>query len=308
MSQTTVKEVTYKEFGKCVEISNGSVELVVTVDCGPRIIRFGVIGGENEFCDNASLVVDVGNEKYYLRGGHRLWHSPEGMPRSYSPDNKPVEWTRIENGIRVSQEVEPWVQMKKELEITLESCCNRVKVIHHMINKNAWAVELSAWGLSVMATGGLEVVPQPKRETGLLGNRTLALWPYSKMNDHRIYWGDNFITLKQDPNTQPAIKFGINNEDGWAAYFNHGNLFIKRYEYFMDKKYPDFGVSYETYTTDFMLEMESLSPLTLLQPDSEIVHTEEWELIKGVERPEAKDECAIAEVVEKHIKKGCCCK
>lgn len=301
MPETIIKETTYKNYGKCVEISDGTVELIVTVDCGPRIIRFGFAGGENEFCDDAPVITDIGDDKFYLRGGHRLWHSPEGMPRTYMPDNKPLKWCRIENGIKVSQEVEPWVQIKKEMEISLEN--SRVRVVHHLINKNAWSVEVSAWSLSVMAPGGLEVIPQPKRETGLLGNRTLALWPYTKMNDRRVYWGDNFITLSQDPNMKPPIKFGINNEDGWAAYFNHNNLFIKRYQHFMDKKYPDFGVSYETYTTDFMLEMETLSPLTLLEPDASIVHTEEWELIKNVKRPDAKNEFEIGEVVEKYIKK-----
>lgn len=300
MSKIIFSEINYNEFGRCIQLSNGVIDAVVTVDCGPRVIRFGFKGEVNEFCENPSAEVPIGNDSWRIRGGHRLWHSPEAMPRSYSPDNEPIEWEKIQNGIRVSQKVEPWVQIKKEMDIIMEPEANKMKIIHKLVNKNAWPVEFSAWSLSVMAPGGKEVVPQPNRETGLLGNRVLALWPYSKMNDHRIYWGDKYIVLKQDPNTKQPIKFGINNEFGWVAYINHGNMFINRYNHDMEAKYPDYGVSYETYTTDFMLEMETLSPLTLVNPEGELVHTEEWELVKGVEL-DSIDEDKIDGIVKKHI-------
>lgn len=300
MTDTIIREKVYKEFGKCVEISNGVVDLIVTVDIGPRIIRFGFVGEENELCESSELSKQVWNGEWKIWGGHRLWHSPEGDPRSYVPDNSPVKWEKIENGIRVIQEVEPWVQTEKQMEITLDCCDSGVKIVHKLSNKNAWPIEVSAWALTVMATGGLEIVPQSQRDTGLLGNRLIALWPYTKMNDYRVYWGDKYITLKQDPNMKQAIKFGIPNEEGWAAYLNHGNLFVKKYTHQMDAKYPDYGVSYETYTTDFMLEMETLSPLTILNPEDTIVHQEVWKLVKEVEVP--MNEKEIDEMVDKHIR------
>ena len=301
MSEIKIRETEYMSYGKCVEISNGQVDLLVTVDVGPRIIRFGLIGKENEFCDNGTLKMQVGDDEWRIMGGHRLWHSPEENPRTYSPDNQPVSWEKIENGIRVTQKTEPWVQIKKQMEITMSSCCNKVKVVHRLTNENAWPIELSAWGITVMATGGLEVVPQPNRETDLLANRVLSLWPYAKMNDHRVYWGDKFITLKQDPATAAPFKFGITNEHGWAAYFNHGNLFVIRFHHDGDSVYPDFGVSYETYTTDYMTEMETLSPFTRLQPGAALTHTEEWELISNVAAPDPRNEDEIEKAVNSYI-------
>ncbi len=300
MPQIKVKEMIYGNFGKCVELSNGTADLVVTVDVGPRIIRFGLTGKENEFCEDAPAQEKTEYGTWYLRGGHRLWHSPETSPRTYAADNDPVEWFPIENGIKVIQKTEPWVQIQKEMEITMAGCCNKVQVIHRLTNKNAWPVELSAWALSVMARGGMEIVPQPQRSSGFLANRILALWPYAKMNDPRVMWGDKYITLKQDSKMKNPFKFGISNEDGWAAYFNHGNLFIKRYPHRSDAIYPDFGVSYETYTIDFMLEMESLSPVTKLEPDASISHLEEWELVGGVLRPDNNEE-AIDQIVQCYI-------
>lgn len=300
MSEVGIREINYKDFGRCVQISNGIVDIVVTADMGPRVIRYGFAGGDNEFCEYNGATKKVWDDTWNIRGGHRLWHSPEGDPRSYVPDNGPVEWVRIENGISVSQKVEPWVQIKKDMSITLSPNSSIAKVVHKLTNKNAWPVELSAWALSVMATGGVQVVPQPSRETGLLANRIIALWPYSKMDDPRIHWGDKYIVFRQDAKMQPPFKFGIPNEDGWAAYFNHGNMFIKKFTHQMGAKYPDFGVSYETYTTDYMMEMETLSPLATLNTDESVCHVEEWELIKNVSAS-INDEDAIDRIVQKYI-------
>ncbi|MDD3840017.1 MAG: hypothetical protein PHP06_05520 [Clostridia bacterium] len=277
-----VKQTMHKNYGRCIYIANKKIELLVTIDLGPRIIHFGLIGGSNEFCENAPFKKQVLGKEWMLMGGHRLWHSPEHEIRSYLPEQDPVKWERIDNGIKVIQTVEPWAQIQKEIEINLYPNSNKVNLTHCLINMNAWDVELAAWALSVMAPGGTQIIPQPNRDTGLLANHVIALWPYSKMNDNRVFWGGNYIILKQDSNQTTAFKFGISNEKGWAAYLNHRNLFIKRFKHKKNACYPDFGVSYETYTTDFMMEMESLSPLKLLVPGGKLIHKEEWELIDNI--------------------------
>jgi len=92
-----IREVSFKNFGKCLELSNGRMDVVVTTEHGPRVIRVGFIGQENEFCDD-SLVSNktYNDEEWKMRGGHRLWHSPEYFPRTYIADNDPIEWKLIE--------------------------------------------------------------------------------------------------------------------------------------------------------------------------------------------------------------------
>jgi len=151
-----------------------------------------------------------------------------------------------------------------------------------------------------MATGGKEVIPQINSDTGLLPNRLISLWPYARLDDSRVNWGNKYITLTQETDNKRPFKFGFPNEKGWAAYFNHGNLFVKYYTHNKTASYPDFGVSYETYTNDFMLEMETLSPLTSLNQDSYVTHEEEWELFCNVTKPSDEDE--IEEVLAGKIR------
>lgn len=309
MGEVCIKEIQYGQWGNCVEVSNGIIDLVATLDFGPRIIRFGLVGRENEFfedvekklCAKGKAFEVFGGGEWYIYGGHRLWTSPEGNPRSYYPDNQKVAWGKTENGIRLTPEPEKGTQVQKEIEVIMCPDEAKVKVIHRITNTGIWDIEFAPWALSVMAPGGKEVVPQPQRDTGLLGNRILALWPYTRMNDKRVYWGEQFITLRQDPTENHKFKFGLSNEEGWAAYFNHNNLFVKRYQHVQEGTYPDFGVSFETFTNPVMLEIESLGQLKNTAPGETAEHVEEWQMFADVSMP-PNDEAAIEAIVNTYIR------
>src|SRR5262245_37572244 len=106
--EVKVEKVAYLNLHNCYKLSNGTVEVIVTTDVGPRIIRYAMAGGENILAElpEASVKTELGEWKPY--GGHRLWHAPEAMPRSYSPDNSPIEFKQEgTNAVRLTQPVEP---------------------------------------------------------------------------------------------------------------------------------------------------------------------------------------------------------
>lgn len=285
MPEIKVAKISYGGWDNCIQITNDIVDLVVTTDVGPRIIRYGFIGRENMMCEVESTLGLSGGDEWRVYGGHRLWHSPELKTRTYEPDNKPVAWEEISEGIKTMQDVEPLTKIWKEMEISLEPVSSKVKIIHRLTNQGVWPIELSVWSISAMAAGGKEVIPQSKQDTGLLPNRLISLWPYTSLDDPRVRWGNKYIILRHDPAIKHPFKIGIPNNEGWAAYFNRDCLFIKYNKHQMDVRYPDFGASYETYANDYMLEMETLSPLTLLKPDASIEHIEEWEIFDKVPMP-----------------------
>lgn len=292
-----VKETTYGNWGKCIRISNGETELFATVDIGPRIIRYGKVGGANvmfedindeinkEECSDA-FAEAFGAEKgvWHIRGGHRLWVGPEYLPRTYYPDNEPVDYKITENGVILTPPLQVWNNLQYEIEISM-SADGTVKLNHKITNKAPFASEFAPWALSVLAKGGHEVFPQPTKDTGFLGNRLLALWPYTKLTDKRVYWGDRYITLKQDPNATEPFKVGINSEHCWAAYFLEGDMFVKYFEGDPEGTYPDGGMNFETYTSNAFLEMESLGELKTVQPGETVCHKETWKYFKDIPDP-----------------------
>jgi hypothetical protein len=46
------QEVSHAKWGKCVRLSDGTIELLATLDFGPRIMHLGAVGGENEFFED----------------------------------------------------------------------------------------------------------------------------------------------------------------------------------------------------------------------------------------------------------------
>jgi hypothetical protein len=307
MHKITFRKKSYRDYGKCLELSNGAVDLVTTIEIGPRIIRYGFVGSQNEFCDNSPIIKNTKNGDWRLIGGHRLWYSPEYFPRTYIPDDSPVEWGKIENGLRVINNPHGWVKIKKVMDIILSPVDTRVKVIHKLTNYNAWSIEIAVWPVTAMVLGGIEIIPRLYKKDFALDFsekdlEIITIWPFSKMNDPRVNWGKKYIILRLDRSIQDRIKFGISNREGWAAYLNNNHLFIKKYSHNNNARYPDGGVSYETYACDHMLEMESLSPLTILEPGEEITHTEEWELFDGVDI-KADEEEHVDEVKKRYINK-----
>lgn len=278
----------YKGWPNCCLLTNGVVDLIATTDVGPRIIRFGLSGGDNMFKEYAETLGKTGGGAWNIYGGHRLWHAPEANPRSYYPDNWPVKLEEHDGFVRLVQPTEKATGIQKEIDVSLDRAAAHARLVHRLHNRNLWAVELAPWALSVMAQGGRVIVPLPPRGShpaNLAPANTLTMWAYTDMSDPRWTWGSKYIMLRQDPTVARPQKIGVMNSAGWAAYANKGCLFVKTFRYVAGAPYPDWGCSVETFTNDEMLEIETLGPLATLQPQAAVEHIEDWWLFRDVPLP-----------------------
>lgn len=293
LEKVKIEKVNYKGWPNCYRISNGVIDLIVTTDVGPRIIRFGFVGDENEFKEFENMLGRTGDKEWLPYGGHRLWHAPEDPIRTYYPDNKPVKIEIKENFVRLTQQIEETTGIQKEIDIYMTENKAEVKIVHRLINRNLWTVELAPWALSVMAPGGKAIFPLPPRGThpeNLLPTSLISIWAYTDMSDPRWYWGKKYVMLKQDVNSKTPQKAGFMNPDGWAAYVRNGHLFVKTFDFIPSAKYPDFGCNSETWTNSEILEVESLGPLVNLEPGKSVEHVEKWYLFKNVPEPRNDEE------------------
>ena len=283
-----VREEQYENYGKVLYIANGKQEMRVTLDIGPRIISYNLIGYKNMFCNDLireSNMTDkeftdiYGKDKtWYLYGGHRFWISPEDYS-TYYPDNDPVEYKQEGNVFTFTppvQEVRGWLC---EIQITFDENEAKASVKHILTNKSSETKTGSIWGLSVTAAGGRAIMEQSKIETGFLPNRTFVMWDYTNPADRRFYVDKNYYALQQDVNCEGPFKLGVNITKGSVITVNNGCIFKKTYNHVMGAEYPDGGCSTELYTCHFMLEVESLSPLYTLKSGESAEHTENWELM-----------------------------
>jgi len=301
MSAVSINVIQHEKWGRCVSLSNGSVELLATLDFGPRIIHLSSAGGNNLFFEDAEgeitnggeAFAPVGGGEWRIYGGHRLWTSPESIPRTTYPDNGPVEWAQVgDNGIVLRAAQERWNQVTKEIAVTLDAS-GGVTLVHRVTNNGAWPITFSPWALSVMGAGGRAVVPLRAADHPVLPNRKFIVWPYCRLNDPRIVFTESEVVVNQGEGPTP-YKFGSNNEAGWAAYSNHGDTFIKRYKHVVGGSYPDYGVSFELYTNTLILELETLGEYREVEPGATVEHVETWQVVKGLDLRSGSEQEAVS--------------
>src|SRR5580700_5433484 len=134
MAQSAVKveKTAYKGWANCYRVTNGEVELIVTSDVGPRIIRFGFVGGQNLFKEFPEQIGKTGETEFQLRGGHRVWKAPEDPIATWAPDNVPVQIEVTSDGLVAREPVEPLTKLQKEIEVNLAPSGTTVKVSHRI--------------------------------------------------------------------------------------------------------------------------------------------------------------------------------
>ena len=284
-ASVSVQKVEYKGWANCYRISNGEVELIVTGDVGPRIIRYGFVGGPNLFKEFPDQLGKSGETMFQLRGGDRVWMAPEDPIASWAPDNVPVTVQITSTGVIASEPVEPLTQLQKEIEVSLASTGTRVTVSHRITNHGLFAIEFAPWALTQMAQGGLVISgfpPRGRHPQNLEATNPLTMWAYTNLADPRWKFTRKYLTLRQDPNNSDAQKLGLFNKDTWAAYLLNGDVYVKRTIADPNGKYPDFGCSFETFTNNEFLEVETLGPLTKVAPGKAVELVEHWGLFRNV--------------------------
>ncbi|MDE2126613.1 MAG: hypothetical protein KGJ62_08490 [Armatimonadetes bacterium] len=286
---TIEQKVSYLGSPNNIRITNGNVELILATDYGPRIMRYAFVGSGDDgnvfaTIPGVTLHTDLGD--WYIRGGHRLWHAPEGIPRSYVPDNTPIDAVTDGNTIKLIEPVEKPTGIQKEIDVTLDPSGSHVTVVHHLTNKGLFAVDMACWAMSAMNKGGTAIFPQEpfvSHDTKIDAVRPMVLWSYTDLTDPRLTFGKRFFTLRQDPNVTDPNKIGILNREGWAAYYHNGSLFVKRFSFDAKATYPDYDCNNESFTNNVFLELETLGPMRHVEPGQTITWTENWWLFPKVD-------------------------
>lgn len=299
----TMQKIEYRGWKNNLRLSNNDVELVMTLDVGPRIISYRSINGKNVLKEFADQVGKTGESEWMIRGGHRLWVAPEDTTRTYALDNGPVEMKEIEKGaFRLTPAPEKEYGIQKEIDVRLAPSGSHISLTHSIRNISKNPAKLAPWALTVLAPGGIEIIPLPakkphpgspknaKSPADFAPNQQMVIWPFFDFKDPRWTFGQRFITLRQDAQRGPT-KIGLAHQLGWVGYWNDGTMFVKRLSYVPGAAYPDNGCNFETFTNEEILEVESLGPLVELAPGKATELKEDWYLLTHV--PAFKDEADI---------------
>jgi len=282
-----------------LSLQNKHLRVDFLAEAGPRIVRLIPAGSDQNFLAEVPDIVrktEFGD--YKIMGGHRLWHSPEAMPRSSLPDNEGLSVEISDGKANLIQPVESPTQIQKRIEINLFSEKPGLRLTHHILNCGIWPVELAAWPITQLRLGGTVIFPVSSRlsdKDGLQPNRSLVLWPYTRWQDPRLVLEDDLYLIHGQP-LMPPIKIGMMNRDGWVAYLLDQFLFVKQFDPMDSLPHPDRNCNVECYCNNRFIELETLSPCYQLDPGQSVTHIEEWTIFPA---PGIKaDHTAIRELLD----------
>ena len=260
-------------------LENEHLILDYLLEGGPRIVRLIPRAlGENLLAETPDYVLPSPHGPFHLWGGHRLWHAPESRARTYVPDDGNLRVVTSDNSVTLTRD-EPITGIRTEIAVALfpgEPCA---RLAHRLTNTGLWPVELAPWAITQLRPGGTAVLPTTGDgdAEGLLPDRLIALWPYSRWDDPRFRPGEEAIEIDALPIAQP-FKLGYMNRAGWMAC-RYGNVtFTKRWTPQPERPHVDFGCNAEVYAGERHIELESLGPLVRLAPGETTEHVEEWEV------------------------------
>jgi hypothetical protein len=284
-AQVKIEPVAWEGWPNCYRLTNGEVELIVTSDIGPRVMRYGYVGGTNMFWVQKETAGKSGEPAWVLRGGHRIWIGPEDIRYTYPPDNAPIKVTIRDGALVATQPVERETNVEKQIEVRLAPKGTQATVIHRLRNRGNMPLEFSAWALSMMAPGGLGITGFPPRGTHpevLPPTNPLVMWAFTDLTDPRWKFTKKYLTLKQDPAQTSPQKLGHFNSKTFGAYLLGDTLFMKHYlPPGKAQDHPDFGTSFQIFANGDFLELETMGPLTRVGAGETLEHVETWQLRKG---------------------------
>jgi hypothetical protein len=263
--------------------TDGMVDLVVSVDRGLRITRFGFAGSDNLLASAGDRSTPTSYGPWQPLGGHRLWVAPESMPGSYAPDALPIACHGHDARSAVFIQPVDAAGIEKHLGITLGTA-GSVDVFHRIINRGAWPIQVAPWAISIVAGAASAFIPQPpfrSHADDFLPARTLVQWSYTNLADARWAIGPRLIRLTPDAARPDAQKVGVGNAAGWCAVHLGDTVWLKQFPWSASAIYPDRGCNNELFTVGDYLEVETLGPLEWLAPGADATHIERWRLFRA---------------------------
>src|SRR5512139_269034 len=267
-------------------LENDHLRVDYLLEAGPRLVRL-ILAGSTD-----NLLAEVPDAhwptpwgEYYLHGGHRVAIAPEALELSYVPDNSGLVIEDVPGGVRLFRPTEIGSGVSKSIEIQLHSDRPALTLRHAVSNVRSEPIEIAAWSITQINPGGIAVAPL--RTTSIADrhrpDRQLVLWPYASWQDKRLFVDDEYVWINAQP-AEEELKVGLLAR-GWLGYLRSGVFFLKRFDPQLTLPHPDLNTNAQLYCNHSHLELETLAPLTLLEPGESSVQLETWEIYRVEDVP-----------------------
>jgi hypothetical protein len=262
-------------------LANDHLRLDYLTTVGPRLVRLILAGStDNLLAETPDIHWPTPWGEYSLRGGHRVAIAPEALELSYVPDDDGLLIEDMPGGVRLICPTAGPSGISKAIEIQLHPDRPALTLRNIVRNDRPEPIEIAAWAVTQLALGGIAVAPL--RNTSIVNHhqpdRQLVLWPYASWQNERLFADDEYVWIDAQSGAE-ELKVGLLAR-GWLGYLRSGVFFLKRFDPQLALPHPDLNTNAQLYCNHSHLELETLAPLTLLEPGQSSVQLETWEIYR----------------------------
>jgi hypothetical protein len=262
-----IERISYGQWPEAYRCTAGLVELIIVTSIGPRIMSLRLAGRENLLYED---ITDFRVGDWCLYGGHRFTTGPESAA-SYLPDNEPCQSTAAKELLLIRQHRSGGLRRCMEIDFDTERSAFVIR--HRLENAGATRWQGAPWSITCVLPAGNVIIPTQDQDWRVWAPPGKNYAPACSPQWRR---GQNYLAV--DPNGTVG-KIGLCSQEGWIAWRGSGTAFVISGPSFDAKaKYPDGGCNVELYTCQHYLELETLGPLTTLEPGQSLSHEELWRI------------------------------
>ena len=285
-----VNEINDSICGHAAVVSDGDMELIVSLDYGPRIVSVTKGGSKN-------LIYNEVDEQYGRSHGHKMRITLERSTNGIYCDDLPVRYSPMTDGVRFVQTAAQPVALELSMDIT-KAPEGGIMIVHSVLNKSDDYVKLSIYTETPFDNSGFVFVPQSNVPETEKPGRILTLWHGVSWTDPRLHFFNQYICVGNTENElQHRLKLGSNNTAGWCGYSDGRSCFIKRYVHSRSALYPFYSCS-TIATSEFRhMSIQTTSPFYRIAPGENARHVEYWTLPDSEKELCASDAAALDEFI-----------
>lgn len=266
--------IPYAGWNDCIHLTNTVCEAVISTTVGPRILRYGKVGGPNLlYLDEFAAGQTEETKTWRAYAGHSFDAFIDGdifLP----PENTPVTYTL--GADRIDFDPIQFDGVSKTISLRM---CRRggLEIKQTITNTGDAPKTVTIQGNTLVPSGGVAAIP-------------LTQPPVKGAGRPELRQGETLALIEPDQVYPSEFEVAGHADELWCGYFHQGALFIMTSPAVEGSYANDVNVSVSA--NPRRVKISSHSPEVVLAPGECLLHTEVWNVFDQLPRPQNEAQAA----------------
>lgn len=280
-----VTKIQRNAYQNCIEISNGTVSVVIEPDCGGRVLEYSINGVDVIYKNPLEDGYLLENGKPPLSNLSPCAGRCDIGPEFLTPPH-PVLWlgkwdvkTYDNNSVELISQPDEVTGLQLRRVFTLDNTSSQLTFTQYIKNISKTTKRNFHWSRTFFKGGGVAIAPlnpNSRYPKGYLTYGPGDVINYFPEPDKNLLVGNGLLQITGPTELQ---KYAMDLDQGWLGYLTTDSiLVIKKFDVYPDRVYGEIAGNNMSfwYNGTEMCEVEPIGPMEEILPEMEVSFTEKW--------------------------------